>query len=176
MVTLKTLLANVSKSVLIISILNKENNLTVEKKHLLLDFPYLGIIYLQTRTKLQQALKVALNCCKLEISFECQTGLSNSFWYKDLIPGVVYRFHSGLCNESYCGETIRHLDIRSGEHMGVLTSESLLIVRDKPSIDKNINSAPLYLFNKVSKRFLPYFTLVDLTSLVYSILNIFVKL
>ena len=60
--------------------------------------------------------------------------------------------------------------------MGVLTSESLLIVRDKPSIDRNINSAPLYLFNKVSKRFLPYFTLVDLTSQVYSILNIFVKL
>lgn len=86
MVTLKTLLANVSKSVLIISILNKENNLTVEKKHLLLDFPYLGIIYLQTRTKLQQAWKSVLNYCKPEIAFKCQARLSNSFCYKDLIP------------------------------------------------------------------------------------------
>ena len=28
--------------------------------------------------------------------------------------------------------------------------ESLLIMRDKPSLDRNINSAPLYLFDKVS--------------------------
>ena len=64
----------------------KENELTLEKKHLLLDFPYLGIIYLRTRTKPQQALKVALNYCKIEIAFECQTGLSNSFCYKEHIP------------------------------------------------------------------------------------------
>ena len=34
---------------------------------------------------------------------------------------VVYNvvFQCGLCNESYYGESIRHLDIRSGEHIGV---------------------------------------------------------
>ena len=41
---------------------------TVEKKRLLLVFPYLGIMSLQSRTKLQQALKGVLNCCKLEMS------------------------------------------------------------------------------------------------------------
>ena len=41
----------------------KENVPTVEKKRLLLVLPYLGIISLQTRTKLQQALKGVLNCC-----------------------------------------------------------------------------------------------------------------
>ena len=81
---------------------------------------------METRTKLQQAFKGALNCCKLEISFKCQTKFSNSFWYKDpmpkyLISGVVYKFQCGLCNESYYGESIRHLDIRSGEHIGVST-------------------------------------------------------
>ena len=55
----------------------KENVPTVEKKRLLLVLPYLGIISLQTRTKLQQALKGVLNCCKLEIVFKCQTRLSN---------------------------------------------------------------------------------------------------
>ena len=177
----------------------KENVPTVEKKRLLLVLPYLGIISLQTRTKLQQALKGVLNCCKLEIVFKCQARLSNSFRYKDPIPkdlisGVVYKFQCGLCNESYYGESIRHLDIRSGEHIGVspLTGkkvkpsnnsaicdhllhcnflpsfdnfsvlayenkkylleikESLLIMRDKPSLNRNINSAPLYLFDKVS--------------------------
>ena len=83
----------------------KENLPTVEKKRLLLVLPYLGIISLQTRTKLQQALKGVLNCCKLEIVFKCQARLSNSFRYKDLIPkdlisGVVYKFQCGLCNES----------------------------------------------------------------------------
>ena len=101
---------------------------------------------------------------------------------------------NGLCNESYYGESIRYLDMRSGEQIGVspLTGkkvkpsnnsaicdhlvycnflpsfdnfsvlahenkkhlleikESLLIKRDKPSLNRNINSAPVYLFDKVS--------------------------
>ena len=47
-----------------------ENVPTVQKKRLLLVLPHLGIISLQTRTKLQ-ALKGILNCCKLEIVFKC---------------------------------------------------------------------------------------------------------
>ena len=154
---------------------------------------------MQTRTKLQQALKGVLNCCKLEIAFKCQTRLSHSFRHKDPIPkdlisGVVYKFQCGLCNGSYYGEIVRHLDIISGEHIGVslLTGEnvkpsnnsaicdhllhynflpssdnfsvlvhenkkylleikeSLLIMRDKPSLNRNINSAPSYLFDKFS--------------------------
>ena len=136
------------------------------------------------------------------------TRLSNSFRYKDpkpkdLISGAVYKFQRGLCNESYYGESIRHLDIRSGEHIyvspltgrkikpsnnsaicdhslhynhlpffenfSVLAHESkqylleikqsLLIMRDKPSLNKNINS---YLFGKVSWQVLVCFTLVFL--------------
>ena len=67
MVTLKTLLANVLKSFYIISILLKKTYQHSKKKGLLLVLPYLGIIYLQTRTKLQQALKGVLNCYTLEI-------------------------------------------------------------------------------------------------------------
>ena len=153
---------------------------------------------MQTRTKLQQALKGILNCCKLEIVFKCQTRLSNSFRYKDLIPkdlisGIVYKFHCGLCNESYYGESVRHLDIRSGEQISVsfLTGkkvkpsnnsticdhllhcnflpsldnfsvlahenkkflleikESLLIMRDKPSLNRSINSAYLRTYEPI---------------------------
>ena len=110
---------------------------------------------------------------------------------KDLTSAVVYKFHCGLCNESYFGECTRHLHVRIGEHIGIspltrkqvksknssiadhlqlsnhsasyddfsiLTrenkkfllelKESLLIMRDKPSLNRNITSAPLYLFNK----------------------------
>ena len=177
----------------------KEKVPAVERKCLLLVMSYLGVISLQTRTKLQQAIKGVLNCCKLEIAFKCQTKLSNSFRFKDPIPndlisGVVYKFQCGLFNESYYGESIRHLDIRSGEHIGVSPftgkkfkpiknsavrdhllhcnysssfdnfnilaheskkfllkiKESLLTMTDKPSLNRNISSAPLYLFDKVS--------------------------
>ena len=40
---------------------------------------YLGVISLQTRTKLQEAFKYILNYYKLEIAFKCQTKLYNSF-------------------------------------------------------------------------------------------------
>ena len=81
--------------------LGKKKVPTVERKHLLLVLLYLGVISLQTRTKLPQAIKGVLNCCKLEIAFKCQTKLSNSFRFKDLIPkdfisGVVYKFQCGL--------------------------------------------------------------------------------
>ena len=79
---------------------------TVERKRLWLVLPYLGVISWQNRTKLQQAIKGVLNCCKLEIAFKCQTKPSNSFRFKatiltDLISGVVFEFQWGLCNESY---------------------------------------------------------------------------
>ena len=32
---------------------------------------------------------------------------------------VIYKFQCGLCNESYYGESMRHLDIKPGEHIGV---------------------------------------------------------
>ena len=155
---------------------------------------------------------------------KCQTRISSSFRYKyhipkDFISGVVYKFEFGLCNESYYGESIRHINIRPEEHIGLspLTGkkvkpsnnsascdhllhcdfspsfdkfsilarenetylseikESLLIMRDKLSLNKNINFAPLYLFDEVSYQVLVYFTLVYLTYLVYFLLNVIIK-
>ena len=73
---------------------------------------------------IEQTFKGVLNCCKLEIALKCQTRLSSSFSFKDpilkdLICEIVYKFHCGHCSESYYGESIRHLDIRSREHVGV---------------------------------------------------------
>ena len=79
---------------------------------------------MQIITKLPQALKSALNCCKLENAFKCQTSLSCFFSYKDpipkdLIPAVVYKFQCGLWNESCYGKSRRHFNIKSREHIGV---------------------------------------------------------
>ena len=102
----------------------KETTLTVEKKSLVLVLPYLASISLQTTTKLKKSSKNILNCCKLQIVFKNKTRLGNNFHFKDQIPknltsGFVYKFHCGLCNESYYGECMRHLNVRIGEHIGI---------------------------------------------------------
>ena len=76
---------------------------------------------LQTRTNLQQVFEGVLNYCKVECAFKCKTKFFNSFRFKDptlkdLISGLNYEFQWGLCNRSYFDESIRHLDIKSGEH------------------------------------------------------------
>ena len=38
---------------------------------------------------------------------------------KDLTSGVVYKFWCGLSKECYCGECMRHFNVRIGEHIGI---------------------------------------------------------
>ena len=102
----------------------QEKVITVPKKTLFLVLPYLGPLSLQTRTKLRKSVKGILNCCKLQIVFKIQNKLAKAFRFKDRIPkeltsGIVYKFHCGLCNESYYGEYVRHLNVRIGEHIGI---------------------------------------------------------
>ena len=60
----------------------------------------------------------------MQIVFKNKTRLDNNFHFKDqilkdLTSGVVYKFQCGLCNESYYGECMRHLNVRIGEHIGI---------------------------------------------------------
>ena len=88
--------------------------------------------------------------------FKSQSKLAKAFHFKDRIPkeltsGVVYKFQCGLCNESYYGECIRHLNVRIGEHIGIslltkkkvkpkgsAVSDHLLLCNHSPSF-KNFN-------------------------------------
>ena len=55
---------------------------------------------------------IVINCLN-------KTRLGNNSHFKDRIPkhltfDVVYKFQSGLCNESHYGECVRHLNVRIG--------------------------------------------------------------
>ena len=63
----------------------KGTTLTVEKKPLFLVLPYLGSIFLETRTKLKKSLKNILSCFKLQIECKNETRLGNNFHFKDQI-------------------------------------------------------------------------------------------
>ena len=102
----------------------KEKVPTVEKKPLQFVLPYLRTISLQTWTKSQKSIKGVLNCYKLQVIFKSQNKLFNNFRLKELVPkiltsSVVYKFQCGLCNESYYGECVRYLAVKSGEHIGI---------------------------------------------------------
>ena len=80
--------------------------ITVAKETLVLSLPYLGPLSLRTSTMLRKSPTVILSFCKLQILFKSQNKLAKAFSFKDRIPkeltsGVVYKFHCGLCNESY---------------------------------------------------------------------------
>ena len=101
-----------------------EKVLTVKKKPLRLVFPYLGTISLKTRTKLQNSIKGVIDCCKLQVIFKSQNKHCNNFCFKDTVPqiltsGVVYRFQCRSCNEIYYEEFVRHLAVRSAEHIDI---------------------------------------------------------
>ena len=56
--------------------------------------------------------------------FKSQNKLAKAFRFKDRIPkeltsGVVYKFQCELCNESYYGQCVRHLNVRIEEHIGI---------------------------------------------------------
>ena len=98
--------------------------ITVPKKTLFLDLPYLGPLSLQTRNKLRKSLKSIFNCCKLQIVFKSQNKLAKAFRLKDGIAkeptsGGIYNFQCGFCNESYYSECVRHLNVRIGEYIGI---------------------------------------------------------
>ena len=114
----------------------------MEKKALRLVLPYLGLISLQVRTKIRNAMKSTLNCCKLQVIFKNKRKLSNMFRFKDLVPydlvsGVVYEYMCGRCNSSYYGETERHLKVRSGEHIGIspLTFKKMKLSKENSTCD-----------------------------------------
>ena len=170
--------------------------LTVEKKELFIALPHLGNLSLVIRTCLQNSINKNLPFCKIKVVFKSTACLSKFFRFKDKVPfnlrsNVVYKFLCGRCNATYYGETCRHLNIRVGEHSGVLPltrkklkaktttaikdhmlpcdqvvsledfkllassnsefhlkiKESFLIARDKPELNRNEKSLPLYLFD-----------------------------
>ena len=79
---------------------------------------------LQSKTKLKKSIKGVLNCCKLQVILKSENKLCNNFCFRDpvsqiLALGVVYKFQCGLCNGCYYGECVKHLTVRSGEHIGI---------------------------------------------------------
>ena len=75
------------------------------------------------------------DCCRgmsLKIVFSSPNRLRSGFSFKERLPRemdsmLLYKFTCGTCNCTYIGETKRHFQVRSHEHMGIslLTNKPL---------------------------------------------------
>ena len=94
------------------------------KKEVVLPLVFLGKISLQIKKKLQSTFRELAPGLKLKIVFSSPNRLRNGFRFKDRLPRemdsmLLYKFTCGTCNCTYIGETKRHFQVRSYEHMGV---------------------------------------------------------
>ena len=72
--------------------------------------------------------------------FKNKARLGNNFHFNDLTSGVVYKFQCELCNDSYYSECVRHLKVRTGEHIAISP------LTKKPVKPKNSSVADHLLF------------------------------
>ena len=68
--------------------------------------------------------------------------MSNLFRFKDSIPKelrshIVYKFLCSNCNITYYGETERHLNVRSGEHLSLSALTGKRVNNNKKSAVKD---------------------------------------
>ena len=76
------------------------------------------------KQKLQTSIRNSLPQCNIKVILKSTNHLSSLFRFKDVIPKelrshLVYKFSRSSCNATYYGKTERHLNVRSGEHIGL---------------------------------------------------------
>ena len=93
---------------------------------------FLGKISIQIRKKLQSTFRELCPGLKLKVVFSSPNRIRNGFMFKDKLPRemdsmCLYSFSCGVCNCTYIGETKRHFQVRSYEHIGtsILTNNRL---------------------------------------------------
>ena len=76
------------------------------------------------KRKLPSFIRNSLPQCTIKVILKSTNHLSSLFRFKDVIPKelrshLVYKFSCSSCNTTYHGKTERHLNVRSGEHIGL---------------------------------------------------------
>ena len=94
--------------------------ITVPKKDVLIVLPLLGQFSLNLRSKLYNCFNKTLPQCNIKVIFQSKNCLRNLFDLKTAFPkNFVPIFLCSNCNITYYGETERHLNVRSGEHLSL---------------------------------------------------------
>jgi len=116
--------------------------ITAAKKEVLIVLPFLGQFSLTLRSRLYNCFNKTLPQCNLKVIFQSKNRLSSLFRFKDSIPKelrshLIYKFLCSNCNITYYGQTERHLNVRSGEHLSLSALTGKRVNNDKKSAVKD---------------------------------------
>ena len=97
---------------------------TGPKKVINISLPYMGNNSLKIRTKLTKITKSYFCACKIQVTFNAGSRLSNFLNFKDSIALnarslILYQFACHRCNSACVGKTKRHYLVRMFEHLGI---------------------------------------------------------
>ena len=98
--------------------------ISLPKKDILIVLPFLGQFSLNLRSRLYKCFRKTLPQSNVKVIFQSKNRLSNLFRFKDsiskeLCSHLLCKFLCSNCNIPYYGETERHLNVRSGEHLSL---------------------------------------------------------
>ena len=116
--------------------------ITVPKKDVLIVLPFLGQFSLNLRSRLYNCFNKTLPQCNIKVIFQSKNRLSILSRIKDSIPKelrshIVYKSLCSNCNITYYGETERHLNVRSGEHLSLPALTGKRVNNNKKSAFKD---------------------------------------
>ena len=119
------------------SLCSKTSIFNSSKKELLIILLFLGTMSSNLKQKLQTSIRNSLPQCNIKVILKSTNHLSSLFRFKDVISKelsshLVYKFSCRSCHATYYGKTERHLNVRSGGHIG-LSSRTRNRVTCKPS-------------------------------------------
>ena len=102
----------------------KQVYVTAPKRKLLIILPFLGTVSSNLKRKLQTSIRNSLPQCNIKVILKSTKHISSLFHFKDVIPKelrshLVYKFSCSSSNATYYGKTECHLNVRSGEHIGL---------------------------------------------------------
>lgn len=97
---------------------------TSDKKEVVIPLVFLGKISILTKKKLMAIFRDCGRGLRLKVVFTSPNRLRNGFVFKDRLSReldsmLLYKFTCGTCNCTYIGETKRHFQVRTHEHIGL---------------------------------------------------------
>ena len=98
--------------------------ITLLKNYVSIVLLFLGQLSLNLRSRLYNCFNKTLPQCNIKVIFKSKNRLSNLSQFKDSITKelrshIVYKLLCSNCNITCYGETERHLNVRSGEHLSL---------------------------------------------------------
>ena len=116
--------------------------ITVPKKDVLVVLAFVGQFFFNLTSRLYNCFNKTPPQCNIKVIFQSKNWLSNLFRFKGSIPKelrsyIVYKFLCSNCNITYYGETERHLNVRSGEHLSLSALTGKRVNNNKKSAAKD---------------------------------------